>query len=119
MTQCDIKHNPGQKVELLDCEQCDCRGDKGCRRAHELRNTGDLPEWTSTNGGVTVDRIAEARKEYADLGVDFNARGDAVVPGNNRQKFLKRRGLGEKVGAMKKRPATAKWCRLQHGWVQG
>jgi len=57
--------------------------------------TGDLPDWVSVNAGVSPAQAREANRAYADLGVTFDGKGRAHVPGNNRAKFLKRRGLAD------------------------
>jgi len=57
------------------------------------RHTADLPDWISFNAGVAPTQVKEANRQYADLGVWFDRKGDAHVPGNVRDKFLKRRGL--------------------------
>ena len=55
--------------------------------------TGELPDWTSINAGVTVGRVADANRHYAKMGVKFDAQGHAHVPGNVRKRFLRERGM--------------------------
>lgn len=58
--------------------------------------TGDLPDWTSMSSGVHPSQVDEANKAYAHLGVTFDRKtGDAHVPGNNRMRYLRERGLVE------------------------
>jgi len=58
--------------------------------------SGELPDWTSVNAGVAPDQVPEANRYYAHLGVTFDPHsGNAHVPGRNRRKFLKLRGLAE------------------------
>lgn len=57
--------------------------------------TGDLPDWLSTNAGVLPLDVARANRHYGPMGVQFDRKGRAMVPGNVRKKFLKERGLVE------------------------
>ena len=66
--------------------------------------SGELPEWTSVNAGVNPDQVAECNQMYAHLGVRFDPKnGNAIVPGNNRRRFLKERGVDELHDAPKRR----------------
>jgi len=64
-------------------------------QAEQKPPAGELPDWVSVNAGVDPHRVQEANRYYADLGVRFDATGNAHVPGRNRRKFLKRRGMCE------------------------
>lgn len=57
------------------------------------KRCGDLPDWVSVNAGVLPHQVSQANRAYADLGVKFDGQGNAHVPGNSRNAFLKRRGL--------------------------
>ncbi len=69
-------------------------------QAEGHKDHGELPDWNSSNAGVGLDQVRECNEMYADLGVTFDPKtGNAHVPGRNRMKFLKRRGVTELVGA--------------------
>ncbi len=69
-------------------------------QAEGRKGGGELPDWNSSNAGVGLDQVQECNEMYADLGVTFDPRtGNAHVPGRNRTRYLKRRGLTELVGA--------------------
>lgn len=61
---------------------------------------GDLPDWVSINAGVSPLDVARCNRDpgYRRLGVTFDRQGRAHVPGNNRTKFLKYRGMTELSG---------------------
>lgn len=100
---CGEKAEGQRPVELRDvrigCPVPGCAGLLMRDQKRELKSqtgrTGRLPDWDSTGAGVCAGQVTEANKAYADLGVRFDSDGIAHVPGPNRQKFIKRRGLVE------------------------
>ncbi len=77
--------------------RCECgefmRRDYQAEQGHMRQ--GDLPDWVSVNAGFLPADIPRARQRYAHLGVTVDAKGNAHVPGKNRRRFLKERGLCE------------------------
>ena len=108
--QCGHTAEGQRPVDLRDvrlgCPVPNCMGllvrDEGREWATQRSSTGRLPDWDSVGAGVSPNQVTEANKEYADLGVRFDSDGIAHVPGPNRQKFLKRRGLAELEGPRRK-----------------
>ena len=103
-----------RSVSERDAEvECPCGGPL----VRDLRATllagtprsGELPDWTSVNAGFSPYARERAEREYADLGVRIDRKGNVTVPGRNRKAFLKRRGMTELDGAPKIPGATKRF----------
>ncbi len=68
-------------------------------QAEGYKGHGELPDWISENAGVGLGQVRECNEMYAHLGVTFDSKGKAHVPGRNRMRFLKERGLTELADA--------------------
>ena len=95
VTEQHCKRIPDTVPDTVPCAKCGHRAVRSYRMEQGHLRQGDLPDWTSVHGGVLPNQVDEASREYADLGVTFDRNGDAHVPGGVREKYLKRRGLGE------------------------
>jgi hypothetical protein len=85
-------HDP---VDEPTCQACHCfmRRDFKAEQGHMRQ--GELPDWVSSNAGVMPADVERANRHYANMGVTFDRRGNAHVPGNARKAFLKERGMVE------------------------
>jgi len=96
--QCGRKREEFTHAHERPVIRCECG--REMRPDYQAENgsnrSGELPDWVSIGAGVCPTQSAEASRHYAHLGVTFDDNGHAHVPGRNRTRFLKERGLDEK-----------------------
>jgi len=79
------------------CRKCGATGRRDLHAEQGHMAKGELPEWASVNAGVLPADIERANKHpaYVGMGVRFDQKGIAHVPGKARKAFLKERGMRE------------------------
>jgi hypothetical protein len=85
--------NSRRKHYIVEATDCDGVMERDYQSEHAGQRSGELPDWVSVNAGVCPSQIDAANRAYAHLDVKFDHKGNAHVPGKQRNRFLKERGL--------------------------
>lgn len=81
-----------ERPEVATCPACGALAYRDFQAELGVRH-GEPDDWITWSLGCDPLSVPVFNRDYADLGVKFDAKGHAHVPGRNVQKYLDRRGF--------------------------